>query len=100
MSAAMSSVAASDQLRNSMSCPCAPIQGKASAEQKRVIANATSAAQKITIDATTEAYKVLAEQVGIAPETDLDKFIYYSDLQTAENTDIFYHVGKQLVKLR
>ena len=76
------------------------IQGKASAEQKRVIANATSAAQKITIDATTEAYKVLAEQVGIAPETDLDKFIYYSDLQTAENTDIFYHVGKQLVKLR
>jgi hypothetical protein len=43
---------------------------------------------------------VLAEQVGIAPETDLDQYIYYSDLQTAENTDIFYHVDKQIVNLR
>jgi hypothetical protein len=56
------------------------VQGKASADQKRVIANATSLAQNITISATTEAYKVLAEEVGIAPETDLDKFIFYSDL--------------------
>lgn len=76
------------------------IQGKAEADKKRVLANAVSIAQNITISATTEAYKVLAEEVGIAPETDLDKFIYYSDLQTAENTDIFYHVGKQLIKLR
>lgn len=56
------------------------VEGKAAGDQKRVIANATSMAQNITISATTEAYKVLAEQVGIAPETDLDKFIYYSDL--------------------
>ena len=76
------------------------VQGKAIADQKRVNANASSMAQEITISATTEAYKVLAEQVGIAPETDLDKFIFYSDLQTAEQTDIFYHVGKQLIKLR
>ena len=56
------------------------VQGKASADQKRVIANATSLAQNITISATTEAYKLLAEEVGIAPEPDLDKFIFYSDL--------------------
>lgn len=57
-------------------------------------------AQNITISATTEAYKVLAEQIGVSPETDLDKFVYYSDLQTVENTDIFYHVGQSIVRLR
>jgi hypothetical protein len=37
-------------------------------------------AQNITISATTDAYMVLKDQIGIAPDADLDKFIFYSDL--------------------
>ena len=43
--------------------------------------------------ATSDAYKILAEKVAITPDTNLDQYIYYSDLQTSESIDMFYHTG-------
>jgi hypothetical protein len=54
----------------------------------------------MTIMATSEAYKVLGEKIQVTPANDLDKYIYYTDLQSVETTDIFYHVERQVVKLR
>ena len=54
----------------------------------------------MTIRATSEAYKILAEKIQVTPAADLDKYIYYTDLQSVESTDIFYHIERQVVKLR
>ena len=68
--------------------------------KKRILANATATSQNITISATSEAYLVLKEKVDITPANDLDKYIYYTDLQSAEQTDIFYNIDRQMVKLK
>jgi hypothetical protein len=46
----------------------------------------------MTIMATSEAYKVLGEKIQITPKHDLDKYIYYTDLQSVETSDIVYAV--------
>lgn len=55
----------------------------------------------MTITATSLAYKQLATQTGITPESYLDQFVYYSDLQTADSpnllwnpTTVLYYVNK------
>jgi len=54
----------------------------------------------LTIAATSEAYKVLADKIQITPADSLDKYIYYTDLQSVETTDMFYHIERQVVKMR
>ena len=72
--------------------------GNAVAITKKIGANATAKAANMTIKATTEAYKKLAD-VGITPASGLDKFIYYSELQTAENPVFLYEVDRAIIKL-
>jgi hypothetical protein len=43
---------------------------------------------------------VLKEKVDVTPANDLDKYIYYTDLVSAEQTDIFYNIDRQMVKLK
>lgn len=52
----------------------------------------------MTIKATTEAYKKM-EDINITPSNGLDRFIYYSELQTAESPVFLYEVDKAIVKL-
>lgn len=54
----------------------------------------------MTINATSDAYAVLRDKIQITPADNLDKYIYYTDLQTVETSDMFYHVERQVVKLR
>jgi len=56
-----------------------------------ILANASSNATNMTITATSEAYKQLADQAGITPESYLDQFVYYSDLQTADSPNLMWN---------
>ena len=58
------------------------------------MAAATSEAQQMTINATSDAYAVLRDKIQITPADNLDKYIYYTDLQTVETSDMFYHVDR------
>lgn len=43
---------------------------------------------------------ILEEKTGINPANKLDQFIYYSDLQTAEDVNMLYKVDKALFNLK
>lgn len=75
------------------------IQGQAKAEAKRINAEAVANATNMTISATSDAYKELDDMLGINAKGDLDKFIYYSDLQTADNVGFLYNIKDAIVKL-
>ena len=63
------------------------------------MANATSAATNMTISSTSKAFKELGDKVGITPESFLDQFIYYADLQTADNPNIVFKVDRIFVNI-
>ena len=74
------------------------VQGNATAQSKLINANAQSNATQMTITATANAYKQIGDQVGITPASGLDKFIYYSDLQTADTSQVLYHIDRAMLK--
>lgn len=76
------------------------IKGYSVGLSKKILANASSEAAQMVINATTMAYKTLDTTTGFNPSNGLDEFIYYSNLQTAENVDVLYNVDKAVVKLR
>ena len=53
----------------------------------------------MTIKATTDAYLELKTNIGLDPTNGLDKFIYYTELQTAENPVFLYDVDRAIIKL-
>jgi len=75
------------------------IQGNAAAQQKLILANATATAANMTIGATAEAYEALKTDLGIGPKSNLSKYIFFSDLQTADSTPILYNVNKTIIHI-
>ena len=53
----------------------------------------------MTISETSAAYKVLKDEIQIDPTNDLDKFIYYTDLQTATDVGFLFGIDKAIIKL-
>lgn len=73
------------------------VQGRGAAQAKNVLANATATATNITISATSSAYKELAG-IQFTPANDLDKFIYYTNLQTTDGENILYNINQAIIK--
>jgi len=61
------------------------------------LANATATATNMTIAATSTAYQQLNTDLGINPAAGLDKFIYYSNLQTSDGGTLLYNINKAIV---
>jgi hypothetical protein len=51
----------------------------------------------MTISATSTAYKQLNTDLGINPSSGLDKFIYYTNLQTSDGGNLLYNINKAIV---
>lgn len=66
---------------------------------KTIAASASAKAATMTIKATTDAYLELKSNVGIDPQNSLDRFIYYTELQTAENPVFLYDVDRAIIRL-
>lgn len=75
------------------------IRGNATAAAKSIRAQAQVNATRMVIKATSDAYKELDTKLGINPLSGLDEFIYYSDLQNAEDTDILFNINKAFIKM-
>lgn len=56
------------------------IRGFSAGLSKKILANASSEAAQMVINATTQAYKTLDTTTGFNPSNNLDQFIYYSNL--------------------
>ena len=65
---------------------------------KRINAAASANATNIVITATSNAYKQLNNDLGINPGNNLDKFIYYSNLQTQDGGNVLFNIQKAFVK--
>ena len=75
------------------------VRGNAQAQVKAIAANASAKAATMIIKATSDAYKELKTNIGIDPANELDKFIYYTELQTAQNPVFLYDVDRAIIKL-
>lgn len=75
------------------------VRGNAQAQVKSIAANASAKAATMIIKATSDAYKELKTNIGIDPSNELDKFIYYTELQTAQNPVFLYDVDRAIIKL-
>jgi hypothetical protein len=64
------------------------------------MAKANSLSSQWTIGNDTVAYKNLGDVCGLTPDAGLDKYIYYSNLQTADNIDVLWQTGSTMFKLR
>ena len=74
------------------------INGNAQADSKLILATARSERQQKTIDATNVAYKALMDTTGFNHD-ELNKFIYYQDLQNIDKTDVLYHSNNAFINL-
>jgi len=77
------------------------IKGGADAQAKLILASANANATNMTISATADAYKYLGTQISVTPQSGLDKFVYYSELQTADSpvflsnpTTVLFYLNK------
>ena len=75
------------------------MQGNGTAQGKKINANATAVATNMTINATSQAYKLLDTEIGINPTNVLSQFIYYTEMQTATEVNMLYHMNKAIIKL-
>jgi len=53
----------------------------------------------MTINATSQAYKLLDTEIQINPSNVLSEFIYYTEMQTATEVNMLYHMNKAIIKL-
>ena len=61
------------------------------------MANATATATNMTISATSKAYQLLNTDLGINPGTGLDKFIYYTNMQTQDGGNMLFNINKAII---